>query len=136
TDGGDHWQKLTNGLPTGLVGRIGIAVTPADPDRVYALVEAGGDSTGLYRSDDAGKHWKKVHNGDGIMNRPFYFTDIHVDPDNANIVYVGNVGFWKSEDAGKTFDRIGVPHGDTHDLWINPQNSDIQILATDGGATV
>lgn len=136
TDGGDHWEMLTNGLPTGLVGRIGIAVTPDDPNRVYALVEAGGDSTGLYRSDDAGQSWKKVHDDDSIMNRPFYFTDITADPNDANTVYVGNVSFSKSTDGGKKFKRIRVPHGDTHDLWINPKNSNIQVLATDGGATV
>ena len=136
TDGGDTWTRLEGGLPTGLVGKIDVAVTPAAPDRVYALVEAPGDAQGLYRSDDAGGSWSQVSDTSGIMSRPFYFTHIFAHPENPDKVFVGNVRYWVSEDGGETFETKEVPHVDVHDLWINPETPRIRIQGNDGGATV
>jgi len=136
TDGGDTWTKLENGLPSGLVGKIDLAVTPAAPDRVYALVEAPGDQQGLYRSDDAGEHWRQVNDKDEIMSRPFYFTHIIAHPEDPDQIFVGNVQYYVSDDAGKTFETKDVPHVDVHDLWINPERPEIRIQGNDGGATV
>jgi photosystem II stability/assembly factor-like uncharacterized protein len=135
TDGGDHWTKLGNGLPTELFGKSNIAVTAADPNRVYALIEAkpGG---GLYRSDDAGEHWTLVNTQATLITRPFYYTTIAADPTNADVVYAGAESFFKSTDGGKTFRRISTPHGDNHDMWINPHDGKIMIQANDGGANV
>lgn len=136
TDGGDNWKKLSEGLPQGLTGKADFAVTPADPDRVYALFEAPEEEEGLYRSDDRGESWTLVSDTSGIMNRPFYFTNITADPKNPDKVYVGNVRYWVSVDGGETFERRRVTHADVHDLWVNPDNPDIQIQGNDGGATV
>lgn len=136
TDGGDHWEKMEKGLPQGLMGKVDFAVTPADPDRVYALVEAPGDKQGLYRSDDRGESWELKSDTSGIMTRPFYFTNITAHPTHPDTVYVGNVRYWVSTDGGSTFERRSVPHADVHALWINPENPKIQIQGNDGGATV
>ena len=136
TDGGDTWKKLSNGLPQGLTGKADFAVTPADPDRVYALFEAPDEEEGLYRSDDRGESWSLVSDTSGLMNRPFYFTNITADTKNPDKVYVGNVRYWVSVDGGKTFERRRVTHADVHDLWVNPDNPNIQIQGNDGGATV
>ncbi len=136
TDGGDNWKKLSNGLPDGLTGKANIAVTPADPDRLYALLEAPDEQEGLYRSDDRGENWELMSDTTGIMTRPFYFTNITAHPTNPDMVYVGNVRYWVSEDGGKTFERRNVTHVDVHDLWINPEKPDIQVQGNDGGATV
>ncbi len=135
-DGGDTWKKLSKGLPQGLTGKADFAVTPADPDRVYALFEAPDEEEGLYRSDDRGETWKLVSDTSGIMNRPFYFTNITADPKNPDKVYVGNVRYWVSTDGGETFERRPVTHADVHDLWVNPDNPNIQVQGNDGGATV
>jgi len=137
TDGGDSWKQMTNGLPDSLTGKADFAVTPADPDRIYALLEAPGKKQGLYRSDDRGESWKQMSDTTGtIMTRPFYFTNITAHPTNPDKVYVGNVRYWVSEDGGKTFERRNVTHADVHDLWINPEQPDIQVQGNDGGATV
>jgi len=136
TDGGDTWTQLSDGLPTGLVGKIDVAVTPAAPDRVYALVEAPGDQKGLYRSDDAGQSWRQVTDKHDIMSRPYYFTHIEAHPEDPDKLFVGDVRYWVSEDAGKTFETKDVPHVDVHDLWINPETPRIRIQGNDGGATV
>jgi photosystem II stability/assembly factor-like uncharacterized protein len=136
TDGGDNWTKLSKGLPKGLTGKANIAVTPADPDRLYALLEAPDEEEGLYRSDDRGESWELMSDTAGIMTRPFYFTNITAHPTNPDMVYVGNVRYWVSEDGGKTFERRNVTHADVHDLWINPEKPDIQVQGNDGGATV
>ena len=135
TDGGDNWTKLGGGLPTELVGKGNLAVTPANPNRLYLLYEArpGG---GLYRSDDAGVTWTLVNATAGIIQRPFYYTTIAADPTNADVVYVGAEGFWKSSDAGRTLHSFAVPHGDNHDMWISPRDGDVMIQANDGGANV
>lgn len=134
-DGGDHWTKLTAGLPNDLVGKGNIAVTAANPNRVYLLYEAkpGG---GLYRSDDAGATWTLINTQPTLITRPFYYTTLAADPTNADIVYGGAEGFFKSTDGGKSFRSFPVPHGDNHDMWINPHNGQIMIQANDGGANV
>lgn len=136
TDGGDTWTKLGKGLPQGLIGRIDVAVTPADTSLLYALVEAPGKKQGLYRSDNSGQSWKQINDTTGIMTRPFYFTNIAVNPVHPDTLYVGNVSYWVSKDGGKTFKRHHVTHGDVHTLWINPDHPQIQIQGNDGGATV
>ncbi len=136
TDGGDSWTKLENGLPQGLVGKIDLAVTPANPDRLYALVEAPGDQQGLYRSDDRGESWTQTSDTTGIMSRPFYFTNITAHPTNPDKVFVGNVRYWVSSDGGETFETKPVTHVDVHDLWINPETPSLRIQGNDGGATV
>jgi photosystem II stability/assembly factor-like uncharacterized protein len=135
TDGGDHWARMSNGLPAGLFGKSNLAVTAANPQRVYALIEAkpGG---GLYRSDDAGAHWALVTSKPELITRPFYYTTLAADPTNADVVYAGAEGFFKSTDAGKTFARLPTPHGDNHDMWINPHDGKVMIQANDGGANI
>ena len=134
-DGGDHWTKLGNGLPDELFGKSNIAVTAANPDRVYALIEAKPGS-GLYRSDDAGEHWTLINTQGSLITRPFYYTTIAADPTNADVVYAGAEGFFKSTDGGKTFRRFDTPHGDNHDMWISPRDGKTMIQANDGGANV
>ncbi len=135
-DAGDTWTRLRNGLPNGLVGKADLAVSPAKPDRLYVLTEAKPGS-GLYRSDDAGKTFIAVDTTTrGLITRPFYYTNIDADPNNADIVYVGTEGYYKSVDGGRTWAMAPTPHGDNHDLWINPRNSSIMIQSNDGGANV
>jgi len=135
TDAGDSWTKLEGGLPE-VVGKIGIDVSASQPNRVYAIVEAEPEKGGLYRSDDFGKTWELL-NGDRILwTRAWYYIHIKADPVDENTVYVLNAPFMKSIDGGKTFERLRTPHGDHHDHWINPDNSDNMINGNDGGATV
>ncbi len=135
TDGGNSWKKLGGGLPTGLFGKSNVAVSAANPKRVYALIEAkpGG---GLYRSEDAGESWTRVSDYAQLITRPFYYTNITADPTNADVVYVGTEGFYKSVDGGKTWKTLPTPHGDNHDLWINARTPEIWIQSNDGGANV
>jgi photosystem II stability/assembly factor-like uncharacterized protein len=136
TDGGDTWNRLGGGLPSGLVGKANIAVTAANPQRVYVLIEAAPGS-GLYRSDDAGASFIPVDTTTrGLITRPFYYTNITADPRNENVVYVGAEGYYKSTDGGRSWSSMSTPHGDNHDLWINPNNSSIMIQSNDGGANV
>ncbi len=134
-DGGTKWTRLTNGLPSGVVGKSDLAVSAAAPQRLYALVEAKVGS-GLYRSDDAGEHFTLVNTTPGIITRPFYYDNVDADPSNADVVYAGAEGFYKSTDGGKTFRTMRTPHGDNHDIWINPRNSQVLIQSNDGGANV
>ena len=135
SDAGETWAKLSGGLPTDLFGRSNVAISAAAPNRIYALIEArpGG---GLYRSDDAGATWALVNGAQNLWTRPFYYTTLQVDPNNADIVYVGNEAWLKSTDGGKTFRNAPAPHGDHHEMWINPKNSDYMIQSNDGGANV
>ncbi|MDQ3920485.1 MAG: hypothetical protein M3348_18650 [Acidobacteriota bacterium] len=136
TDGGDTWQQLTNGLPVEGLGRIGIAVAPANPARVYAIVDA--KAGGLYRSDDAGATWTLISNQARIWGRGWYFCKIAVDPKNADTVYVSNTSLYRSTDAGRTWTAIkGAPGGDDyHQLWIYPEDPRRMILGSDQGAIV
>jgi photosystem II stability/assembly factor-like uncharacterized protein len=133
TDGGDTWTRLTQGLPS-LMGKIGVAVSPADPDRVYAIVEA--EKGGLYRSDDAGKTWRLLSEDRLIQTRSWYYMYITADPANADVVWIANAPVLKSIDGGKTFATAPATHGDNHQLWINPVNSNYLINANDGGASI
>ena len=135
TDGGETWEKITNGLPTELIGKGNLAVTAANPDRIYALIEAkpGG---GLYRSDDAGRNWQLINSQGSMIQRPFYYTTLGADPTDADVVYTGAEGFWKSTDGGVTMRTLRTPHGDNHDIWVSPNDGQIMIQANDGGANV
>ena len=137
TDGGETWSDLTQntGMPEGPIGKIGVTVSPADSNRVWAIVEA--NEGGVFRSDDAGKTWIRTNDERKLRQRAFYYSRIYADPWNKDIVYGLNTGLYKSIDGGRTFDiTIKVPHGDNHDLWIDPNNPDRMINANDGGGNV
>ncbi|MCB9081549.1 MAG: glycosyl hydrolase [Lewinellaceae bacterium] len=133
TDGGDNWEKLTNGLPRDL-GKVGIAVSPARLGRIFAIVEA--EEGGVYRSDDAGKSWVRTSADRSAIARAWYYTKIVPDPQDAETVYVLNAPLLRSIDGGKTFEAIPNPHTDQHALWINPQHPQWMILGNDGGAAI
>jgi photosystem II stability/assembly factor-like uncharacterized protein len=135
SDGGTTWQKLQDGLPSELVGKANIGVTPAASNVVYVLIEAKPGS-GLYRSDDAGQSFRLVSDFPQIITRPFYYTTLAVHPKDANVVFAGAEGFYRSNDGGRTWQPMRTPHGDNHDLWINPDVPDIMIQSNDGGANV
>jgi photosystem II stability/assembly factor-like uncharacterized protein len=135
-DGGDSWEYVALDLPSGLIGKIDFAVTPADPDRVYALVETNEPDEGLYRSDDAGRTWRLVSNHQPLMDRPFYYTNVDVDPTDADRVWVSATQFWFSDNGGRSWERRSTPHGDNHDLWINPDDPQVMVQSNDGGAVV
>jgi len=134
TDGGSTWTKLAEGLPQGATGRIGVAVSPANANRVWAIIEA--EDGGIFRSDDAGKSFRKINSDRQHRQRAWYYTHIYADPLDENTVYTLNTAFYKSVDGGKTYETIRVPHGDNHDLWLNPKNSSILINSNDGGANI
>ncbi len=137
TDGGDTWADLTanEGLPKGPLGIIGITVSPSNPDNLYAIFEA--EEGGVFRSKDAGKTWTRTNQDRNLRQRAWYYTRIYADPKDQEQVYVLNVGFHRSKDGGRNFgQRIRVPHGDNHDLWIDPQNPLRMIESNDGGANV
>lgn len=137
-DGGDTWTEITRnpGLPQdGLIGKIGVAVSPVDPNRVYAIVE--NEDGGVFRSDDGGETWTQTNDERKLRQRAFYYTRIYADPLEKDRVYVLNTAFYRSDDAGEKFDRtIRVPHGDNHDLWIAPSDSERMINGNDGGGNV
>jgi photosystem II stability/assembly factor-like uncharacterized protein len=135
-DSGDTWTRLEGGLPDGLVGKTAVTVSPANPDRVWVLIEAADGEGGVYRSDDAGESWDQVNTNRNLQQRAWYYTHIYADPVDENTVYALNVNLWKSIDGGRTFQRIAVPHGDTHDLWIHPADPEIMVIGNDGGAQV
>lgn len=137
-DGGDTWERVEGGLPVeGPIGKTAVAISPANPDRIWALIEKEGDEGGLYRSDDGGESWRRINGDANLRQRPWYYIHIYADPKDENTVYGLNVGFHKSIDGGRTFpERIRVPHGDNHDLWINPDNPLNMVNANDGGANV
>src|SRR5579863_528178 len=136
TDGGDNWTEITrnSGLPKGIIGRIGIAVSPVNPERVWALVEAA--DGGLFRSENGGKNWSRVNEGHNLTQRAWYYAHVYADPQKADTVYVLNVGFYRSNDGGHAFSALRPPHGDNHDLWIAPNDPERMIEGNDGGAIV
>jgi photosystem II stability/assembly factor-like uncharacterized protein len=138
TDGGDTWEEISTrpGLPTGMLGKIGVSISPARSGRVWALIEAEGDKTGLYRSDDFGMRWTMVSPNRDLMHRPWYYTHVFADPGHADTVYVTNLQMWKSTDGGATFNEVTTRHGDNHDLWIDSKDPLRMIEGNDGGAHV
>jgi photosystem II stability/assembly factor-like uncharacterized protein len=135
TDGGEHWTEITRnpGLPeAGLIGKIGVTVSGADSNRVYAIVE--NDNGGVFRSDDAGATWKLVNTGRNLRQRAFYYTHITADPHNKDLVYALNVGAFKSTDGGQTFTNFAG--GDSHDLWVDPDDSNHVMHASDSGGAL
>ncbi len=133
TDGGDSWNRLGEGLPK-LMGKIGIAVSSANPERVYAIIEA--EKSGMYRSDDAGKNWRLLSEDRLAVTRSWYYMNVTADPQNADVVYVMNAPITKSIDGGRTFAVFPSLHGDNHQLWINPKDARYLANANDGGVSV
>jgi photosystem II stability/assembly factor-like uncharacterized protein len=136
TDGGTTWVELTRkkGMPGGVIGKIGVSVSAADPNRVYAIVE--NNVGGVFRSDDGGETWTRVNEDRRLRQRAFYYSRIYADPKQRDTVYVLNTGFYKSTDGGATYTTIRVPHGDNHDLWIDPANPLRMANSNDGGGNV
>ena len=135
SDGGLIWKQLEgHGLPKGVMGRIGVTVSGADPNRVYALIEA--EDGGLYRSDDAGETWQKIDDDRRFRQRAWYYTHVIADPKAVDTVYILNTGMYRSTDGGKSWNSISAPHGDRHGLWIDPANTSRMIESDDGGATI
>jgi photosystem II stability/assembly factor-like uncharacterized protein len=136
TDGGENWSNITRnpGLPGGVLGKIGITVSPVNSKKIWALIEA--DSGGVFRSDDAGATWTKVNSERNLRQRAWYYSRIYADTKDSNTVYALNTGMYRSTNGGKTFRSIQVPHGDNHDLWISPLDNNRMIEANDGGANV
>lgn len=132
-DGGETWNRLSEGLPK-LMGKIGVTVSPANPDRLYAIVEA--ENGGLYRSDDAGKNWRMMTGDRLIQTRSWYYMNVTADPKNADVVWVMNAPVMRSIDGGRTFQTVQAQHGDNHQLWINPTDPRYLINANDGGASI
>ena len=137
-DGGDTWEEVSRkpGLPDGMLGKIGVAVSPARAGRIWALIEAMTDQTGLYRSEDYGDTWTKVSSSRDLMHRPWYYTHVFADPRHPETCYVNNLQMWRSTDGGASFSEILTPHGDNHDLWIDPANPQRMVQGNDGGACV
>ena len=135
TDGGDTWTEITRnpGLPRGMVGKVGITVSPANPERVWAIVEA--EDGGVFRSDNGGRTWTKVNEERNLRQRAWYYTRIYADPKNADTFTFSTYRFYKSNDGGRTYTTIGVPHGDNHDLWIAPDDPNRMIKATTAART-
>ena len=137
-DGGDTWENLSTnpGMPEGTLGKIGVSVSPANSDRVWSMVEAEGRSRGLYRSDDGGGTWEQVSAKPELAWRPWYYMHVIAHPTDPDTVYVMNMKAWKSIDGGRTFEELHTPHGDNHDLWIDPTDPERMIGCDDGGAWV
>lgn len=136
TDGGNSWIQISNnpGMPTGIKGRIGVAVSPSKPERIWAIIES--ERGGLYRSDDGGLTWTCVNDNTDLRHRPWYYSHVFADPRDSETVWVLNLKAWKSTNGGESFTEIGTPHGDNHDLWIDPNNPERMIEGNDGGACV
>ncbi|MEM8567449.1 MAG: glycosyl hydrolase [Bacteroidota bacterium] len=136
TDGGDNWTNISKneGLPGGIWGISGVTVSPVNSNRVWAIIE--NKEGGVYRSDDAGKTWKKLNSSRSLRQRAWYYTRIYADTQDEDRVYVMNVRYHRSKDGGKTFEAFNAPHGDHHDLWIAPEDNQRMVIADDGGAQV
>jgi len=135
-DGGDSWEHVTGGLPTGLTGKIAIGISPADTRRMYVLIEAPEPEGGLYRSDDGGESWRLINDEYDIRHRSFYYNYVWVDPVDPDVLYTGAEKFYRSRDGGVSFEVVQTPHDDNHDLWIDPNDPRIMIQGNDGGANV
>ncbi len=137
TDGGETWEKMAKGLPEKM-GKMAIAVSRSNPDKVYALIESDSysDARGLYVSTDRGKSWSQVSSDPRLVQRAWYYIELFIDPRDENRVYVLSAPALRSNDGGKSWETVPVAHGDTHDMWINPNNSDNFVLSDDGGAAI
>ncbi|RLD22014.1 MAG: glycosyl hydrolase [Bacteroidetes bacterium] len=135
SDGGETWNKVTHGLPD-MMGKIGLSVSAANSNKVFAIVESEKSVSGLYRSDDGGINWKLYSTNPSITSRSWYYMEVFADPNNEDLVYVLNAPLMRSKDGGKTFESMRVVHGDCHGFWINPDDSDNIAMAEDGGATI
>ena len=137
TDGGETWTEITRnpGLPAGMIGRIGVSISPANPNRVYALVE--NENGGLFVSSDAGKTWSLTSSDRNVRQRAFYYTHVFADTKNQDVVYMENTSIYRSADMGKTMQSVSAnTHGDFHDLWIDPDNAAHMVVGNDGGGAV
>lgn len=136
TDGGDTWEELTTkpGMPGGIIGKIGVTVSPVKPERVWAIVEA--EEGGVFRSDNGGQSWQHLNSDRRLRQRAWYYSRIYAHPRDPDTVFVLNTAFYKSIDGGANYSVIRTPHGDNHDLWINPVNPEIMVNGNDGGACV
>lgn len=136
TDGGETWINLTHkkGLPSGIWGIVGVAVAPSNTDKIYALIENA--KGGLFMSEDGGATWVLNCSDNNIRQRAWYYSKVYVDPANEDLLYCPNVEFMRSTDGGKTFKSVFTPHGDHHDLWIDPENGKRMIVGDDGGAQI
>ena len=136
TDGGETWKNISGskGLPKGTWGITAIAVSQSNPDKLYSMIE--NQQGGLFTSNDAGETWTLASSDNNIRQRAWYYTKIFIDPKNENLVYAPNVGLMKSSNGGKSCQELSTPHGDHHDLWIDPENGNRMIVADDGGAQV
>jgi photosystem II stability/assembly factor-like uncharacterized protein len=133
-DGGVTWNKLTEGLPKGVMGKIGVSVSRANPNKVWAIIEA--DNGGLYRSDNGGKNWRLINPDRLLRARSWYYMHIQAHPTDEESVFVMNAPLVQSTDNGKTFMNLNTPHGDNHQIWVNPVHPEYMINANDGGANV
>lgn len=138
TDGGGTWEPLHDrpGFADATLGRMGVAASAARPDRVWALVEAGDDQGGMYRSDDAGETWDRTSDHGGIQGRPWYYSHVFADPVDPQTVWALNLWAWRSDDGGANWTQVQTPHGDNHDLWIDPADPARMVTGNDGGASV
>jgi photosystem II stability/assembly factor-like uncharacterized protein len=138
TDGGDTWKEITfnPGIPNKPLGKIGISISPARPDRIYASIEAPDSSGGIFRSDDGGDSWTLTSGDQKWSVRPWYYSSVTADPLDENTVYVMNLQVWRSVDGGRNFAMVRVPHGDTHIMWVDPRDAKRLINGNDGGATI
>ncbi len=137
TNGGDDWERLEGGLPTGVLGRVGIAVSPLNSNRVWVIQEALDETQGgLYMSEDAGKSWERINRKHDYRQRAWYYSRIFADPQQEHTLYLLNTDFYKSLNDGKNFEDIPVPHGDNHNLWLNPNHQEIMIQSNDGGSNI
>ncbi|MEM8893068.1 MAG: hypothetical protein AAGC88_00740 [Bacteroidota bacterium] len=136
TDGGKTWNKSSNGLPSGLIGKIDLAVSAAAPDKIFAIVEAPEDEGGFYVSEDRGATWTQLSTDKALTNRPFYYTNLDANPKNANSLFSNANRFKRSFDGGKTWTNYSTPHGDNHGIWQNPSDTSIWAQVNDGGANV
>ncbi|MGY8799641.1 MAG: glycosyl hydrolase [Longimicrobiales bacterium] len=138
TNGGDSWTDLTRnpGMPDTIIGKVGISVSGADSNRLYAVIEAAPDHGGVFRSDNAGATWRRTNGNNALFHRAEYYTRITADTQDPDRLYVLNKNFFRSDDGGETFQLVRVPHGDNHDLWIAPDDNARMVQANDGGGTV
>ncbi|MBV6645838.1 MAG: glycosyl hydrolase [Cyclobacteriaceae bacterium] len=136
TNGGDNWENISanKGLPDGVWGISGVTISPVNSERVWAIIE--NEDGGVYRSDDAGKTWKRINQERKLRQRAWYYTRIYADTQDEDRVYVMNVRYHRSKDGGKTFETFNAPHGDHHDFWVDPQDNQRMVIGDDGGAQV